>query len=576
MAAVLLVVVCAVFALTLRNDFIDFDDPDYVTENIHVSRGITLDGISWALTSREASNWHPVTWLSHMLDVELYALNPAGHHATSVLIHAVTTAMVFMLFWQLTGALGCSAALALLWGLHPLRVESVAWVSERKDVLCAFFWVLSTWFYLRWRRSERSWDYVLLFISYAIGLMSKPMLVTFPFTLMLLDRWPLRRDGFHFTEKLPLFVLTVVACGITYWAQSGGGAVATVEQAAFADRVANATLSYAMYVGKIFWPSGLSAYYLFYASIPSWKVIAAATFLMLALAQAWRWRQERPFVLIGLLWFVGTLVPVIGIVKVGSQAMADRFTYVPSLGLLWIVVWGAAELFQRLNAPRWLPHVLTLGVAGVLTLCTLDRVLDWRNTISLFGEAAALDSRNFMARNILGSAYFDQGQFEEAEAQLQAAVAIQPNDADIQSNLGATLVALNRYDEGIAHYRRAIALDTHDVKPVLNLAIALDQQGSDVPAIANYRKALALDPTLSQAHYNLALVLAQQGDFGAAELHFRSVVELRPGYAAAHNNLGNVLVALGKQDAAKRHYQLALDADPGNQSARSNLERLSP
>lgn len=579
--AVLFVLVLAVFLPAADNDFIGFDDPDYVTANPVVQRGLTAEGISWALTATAASNWHPLTWISHMLDVELSGRNPAGHHLTSIVLHGVNTLLVFAVLRALTGAVGRSWFVAALFGLHPLRVESVAWVAERKDVLAAFFWLVTTLAYVRWVRfpagpespgisrvaqdaSRWYWFTVLLF---ALGLMCKPMLVTLPFTLLLLDAWPLQRLDrqtvrARVMEKLPLFLLSAASCVITFLVQRTAGAVNETLPPGL--RLSNIIVSLARYLGKIFWPADLAFFYPLPDSWPTPAVLGALLLLGVISALALLYRRHQPAFLGGWLWYLGTLVPVIGIVAVGQQAIADRYTYLPTLGIFLALVWGLHALTVPRRALARLTGAAGLGGLAVLAALTHRQIGHWQTTETLCRHALAVTRGNHLAHDLLGVALGRQGHFVAALREHEASLRLQPNSAVARNNTGAALQKLGRFDEAIPLHLEALQLRPRFPEAFYNLGTAYEQTGRAAEAITNYLQAIALRPTHADARYNLGTLFLRLGQWEAAREQFEATRALTPDSPEVLNNLGVVQLNLGRYADAVRCFEQAIALQPDN------------
>jgi tetratricopeptide (TPR) repeat protein len=583
----LIAVNIAVYAPVVHHEFVTWDDPQYLLDNPHVSGGLTGSGIRWAWTSGYASNWHPLTWWSHMLDVQMYGMSAGPHHVTNLLLHIVNTLLLFGLLHAMTGRLGPSAFVAALFAAHPLHVESVAWVSERKDVLSTLFWMLTVWAYLRYLRRPRPGRYSLIAAVFVLGLMAKPMLVTLPFVLLLLDVWPLGRVTLAWSkpqrsrvvelvrEKLPLIALAAASSLITFVVQRQGGAVAASEALPLGDRMANALVSYVRYIGKMLWPARLAAVYPFSRPIPeSWVVGSLLGFLAMSIV-AIRAARRYPYVAVGWLWYVGTLVPVIGIVQVGSQAMADRYTYVPLVGLFIIVAWGAVDL-----SARW-PHrrqVLPAAAGLAIIACTVFarvQVEYWRDSLALWGHTVDVTRDNFVAQNGLGDALASQGRVDEAIAHLSEAVRINPDFAPAQNNLGVELKRQRHLGEAIAHYSQALRTRPDFAEAHNNLANALDEEGRSNEAISHYTEALRIKPDYAEAHNGLGVALAKEERLGEAVEHFSAAMRIKPDSVDAYNNLGIALAMQGKREDAIHQFSEALRLSPGNPLARRSLEELS-
>ena len=433
----------AVYLPVLANGFTRFDDPYYVTRNAWVKAGLTWDGFVWALGANVASNWHPLTLLSHMLDVELFGMDPLGHHLTSLLLHTASTVLLFEVLRRMTGEVWRSAAVAALFAVHPTHVESVAWVAERKDVLSGLFWMLTLLAWERWVRQPSRKRYAAVALFLAAGLLSKPMVVTLPCVLLLLDVWPLKR-GIRIKEKLPLFGLVAASCLVTVIAQSGAIGLASRFPMKF--RLANAVLSYVAYVGKTVLPTKLAVFYPMPSEFPAWKVAGAVLLLLVLTALAFKLGR---YAVVGWLWFLGTLVPVIGIVQVGGQAFADRYTYLPTIGLFLIAAWAL---------PRWALWVPLIA----LSIVTSFQIRHWENSETLFRHAAAVTERNFIAHLNLAQIHAERGDRAEALEHFRITLSIRPTMWQAQASLGNTLRRWGRPDKALPHLRNAVRLRPHD------------------------------------------------------------------------------------------------------------------
>ncbi|MBI5382628.1 MAG: tetratricopeptide repeat protein [Opitutae bacterium] len=578
------------FSRATRNDFVNYDDPDYVTKNEHVQAGLTAATVRWAFTEGHASNWHPLTWLSHALDRELFGKNAAGHHATSVLWHACGALLAFLALRRLTGAFWASAFCAALFAWHPLRVESVAWVAERKDVLSGFFWWLTLWAYAvyaerRRTAAARAWlAYTGALVACALGLMAKPMLVTLPCVLLLLDVWPLRRCGPSappaapapgwrplpglLFEKVPFFALAAASCWVTYQVQKQGGSVSMA--LGLGDRLANAVVALARYLGKFLWPADLAVLYPHPGTWPGGAVLGALLLATAITALAlWQWRR-RPWIIVGWLWFVGTLVPVIGLVQVGLQSMADRYTYLPIVGVQLALIWTLSELGAR---PAWRPLFVS-GAAIVLLGCsvrTWSQQALWQDSTTLFEHTAAVTAKNYLAYNNLGTHLMEQQRIDEAIEQYRRSLAINPAYEEAHSNLGHALAEKGLQREAVAEYRLALRTRPDLVETHNNLGNALSDLGQLDEAIAEYEFVLARQPRHVEALNNYGVALAMKGQTAAAIERIQAALALAPDHLSAHSNLGNVYAMTGRADDALREYRRVLELNPNDARVYNNL-----
>jgi protein O-mannosyl-transferase len=613
LALLLVIVVAATFAAAVGNDFVNYDDDTYVTANPHLRQG-GATGIAWALGSTMASNWHPLTWLSHMLDYRLFGQRPWGHHLSSVLLHVLNTLLVFVVFRRLTGALWRPLFLATFFGLHPLHVQSVAWIAERKDVLSALFFLLSLWAYAGYAQLDggrRRLRYGLSLLLFALGLLAKPMLVTLPVVLLLLDTWPLARwrtlgPRQLLLEKTPFLLLAAVSAAITFWVQRAGGGMADLVRLPVGDRVQNVLLAYPRYVGKLLWPAELAVLYPFRGGWSLGWVIGAALLLVAPTVAVVRWRRGRPYLLVGWFWFVGMLVPVIGIVQVGQQTMADRYMYLPMLGLLLPATWGLAELAAGRRRRKRALTVLAVGAALACAVASYREIGHWRDSEALFQRAVAvtggsatsfyklglalneknkldeayqrlqqslaLDPGAYPALAGLGVVCNRQGRVDEAIAWLAAALERNPGAAESRYQLGTALDKKGRFVEAIAQYEQALRLDPELVDAHLGIGVALGRQGRIGEAVARFERALAIDPTNAPAHYDLGMAHVMRGQLEAAAAAFRESLRIAPNNPDAHNNLGLVLVAQAKPGEAAREFAEALRLKPDHERARRNLQ----
>jgi tetratricopeptide (TPR) repeat protein len=463
--------VAMVYGRAITHDFINYDDRDYVVENAHVIGGLSLDGLKWAFTTSHAANWHPLTWLSHMLDCELFGLRPGGHHATSVALHGIDAVLLFRVLARMTAAPWQSALVAALFAVHPLHVESVTWVAERKDVLSTFFWILTLGAYARWVKRGGAALYALALAAFAFGLMAKPMLVTLPFLLLLLDYWPLRRTGRNLVqrivEKLPFFILTVTSSALTFSVQSSWGAVPSIGDIPVRARLANAAVAYVAYLRELVWPSNLAVFYPIPAARPVWHFAASAIVLVASSVAVVRGMRRHPYLFTGWAWYLGTLVPVIGLVQVGEQARADRYTYVPLIGAFIIVAWGGAELRQKYNISAVPTAVVAGGLVVAAMIATWFQVEHWKNSVTLFEHALVATHDNYFAHASLAAALAQSGRADEAIVHCRESLRIKPGYSLAEATLGFALAGKGRIEESIAHYEEALKLKP-DLTEVLN------------------------------------------------------------------------------------------------------------
>jgi protein O-mannosyl-transferase len=546
----LLLAIALVFGQTLQHKFINYDDDEYVYANPQVAPGLTAHGIAWAFTQTCVGHWHPLTCLSHMLDCQLYGLHPWGHHLSNVLLHAASTILLFLVLRRMTGDLWPSAFVAALFAIHPLHVESVAWVAERKDVLSGLFFMLTLWAYVGYVRHPFSLArYLSVVALFALGLMAKPMLVTLPCVLLLLDYWPLgrfsrpavddaatdkRRSRLSMAmplvvEKLPLLVLTAVSCVVAPLTQKQ--AIESLDAVPLSARVANALVSYVAYLGQLFYPVGLAALYPHPGSaLPTWQVAGALVLMVSISVVVLVWRRRCPYLFVGWLWYVGMLVPVIGLVQLGHQSRADRYTYLTQIGLYIAVAWGVSQVSRHWPDRRWVCGMTSVIVVAIMAVCAWRQTSYWHDSTTLWTHTLACTSRNGLAHYSCGVALADQGDVDAAIIQYRKALEIRPDFKEARVNLGGALASRGQIDAAIGHYQ----------------------------------KVLEINPRNAESHYNLGVVLAGRGETDAAIAHFRKALEIRPDYAEAHTNLGVVLAGRGETDAAIAHFQKALEIEPDN------------
>jgi Tfp pilus assembly protein PilF len=581
--------------------FLNLDDPYYFADNPHILSGLKGSNVVWAFTTGDVSNWHPLTWLSLMLDARLFGPSPAGPHFTNLLFHLVNTFLLFLLLRRLLSfrpdqnveaATRRSMLIAALFALHPLHVESVAWVAERKDVLSGFFFLLTLWAYVRYAlnvemskvqgpRSKVFYGLALIFL--ALGLMSKPMLVTLPMVMLLLDYWPLQRfkvQGSRFKvqglvmEKIPFFLFSAISCGVTYFVQQRSGAVGAFTVLPLAKRIDNVFVSYARYLGKTIWPMTLAIPYPHPGHWPFWLVLSTVMLFASLCAAVVRWGRKFPFVPVGWFWFVGMLLPVIGLVQVGDQAMADRYTYLPLIGIFIILVLGAAEMAMHWRVPGvvmgFLAAILLIGCAWR----TRVQVEYWQDNRTLFDHARTVAENNYEACNDLGFWMSRHGAVSEAVECFQESLRVKPNNVDALFNLGNAMSHFGRWDEAVDYYLRVLQITPNQAEVLNNLGMALSARKQYAEAIASFEQALKANPNSVSAHNNLATVLYIQHRYAEAAGQYREAVRLTPDNPHLYANLGDALVKQGKTAEALKCYQEALQLNPEDLQTRAKLQAL--
>jgi len=575
-SVLLVAVVWIVFGQTLGHEFVNYDDDQYVYDNPRITNGLSLERIGWAFTHVHADNWHPLTTISHMLDCQLYGLQPWGHHLTNVLLHTAAAIFLFLALWRLTGARWPSAFVGAVFAIHPLRVGSVAWVAERKDVLSGVFFMLTLWAYARYVRSKRpaSGRYTTVLVFFALGLMCKPTLVALPFVLLLVDYWPLRRFAipllgsksrstlnqvavrsaedrsvggqlptqsiqYLLIEKIPFLALSAASCLATLLAQ--GNTVVPIRQLTFGNRVGNAMVSYVAYIGQMIWPAGLSVFYPHpERGLTIAQVLLASLALLMVSVIFFIWRGKYPFLWIGWLWFLGMLVPMIGLVQVGEQVRADRYTYLPQIGLSFLVTWGAMELFAKWRRGR---EVLIAIAVLIITGLMADSYIQtsyWRNAETLWNQALANTSGNYVAHNGLGDVLMKKGQVDEAVVHFKKALEIFPDSPVAHVNLGNVLLHNGNWAGAITSYEAAIRVKPNYPSAHNNMGISLMKLGKSDEALAQFREALRIDRDFQKAHRNLVTVLLRLGRRDGAVTHLRELLRLNPDDANVKAQLGQL------------------------------------
>ncbi len=587
----LLLAVGVVFGQSVSQGFVNFDDDLYVYNNPALTRGLTAEGIAWALTTVAGAFWHPLTWLSYLWDFQLYGLEPWGYHLTNVLLHAGNTILLFLVLRRMTGSLGPSAFVAALFAIHPLHVESVAWIAERKDVLSGLFFMLTLAAYVGYVRHSFSFvRYFAVVLSFTVGLMAKPVLVTLPFVLLLLDYWPLGRMAmpaadaptakrrvsipWHLLiEKIPLLLLSGVFCVVAPLAE--GNAVARLDDVPMSWRMANAPVAYVTYLAKLFYPVGLAVRYPHPGgNLPAWSVAGALLLLLGISAATLAFWRRFPYLLVGWFWFLGTLVPMSGLVQVGQHAMADRYTYLTQIGLYVALAWGTARAVAGRPYRRWVCGIASASVLAVLMGCAWRQASFWHDSETLWTHTLLCTSRNSLAHYDFACVLGRLGRLDEAAEHYRKALEIQPDYVDASNNLGIVLARLGRLDEAMAHYEAVLKVHPRVAEAHYNFAFALACRGRLDEAIAHYRKGLEIRPDDASAHYYLGLALQAQGRTDEAIAQYQQTVKIQPGSAAAHSRWALALAGRGRFDQSIAHFQRASELKPNDADVQNNLAWL--
>ncbi|MHC4691429.1 MAG: tetratricopeptide repeat protein [Planctomycetota bacterium] len=594
----LVITALAVYWPVLKCEFVKYDDDKYVTENPNVKRGITYETVIWAFTTPHYHMWHPLTSLTHLLDYQLFGLNPSWHHLTSLLFHIASTLLLFGILKKMTSAVWPSLFVAAAFALHPLNVESVAWISERKNVLSTFFWMLTIAVYIRYTDRSCISRFLPVVLVFALATMTKPMVVTLPFALLLLDYWPLGRLQFKragdeqdleqteseqvdgrrvplwrlLVEKIPLFVLVAALSAVTFIAQQRGGTMSGLGNVPLKYRLSNALVSYVTYISKMVWPARLAVFYPHpFNKLPIWQIVASAlVLLVVSVAVLWFARRCK-YLTVGWLWYLGILVPVIGIVQVGSQAMADRYTYLPFIGLFIMIAWGLYDLSANWRYRKIILGPAALAVLLTLALCTRLQLRHWRNNKALFEHAINVTENNFVMNNNYANVLKDIGEVEKAVEHFSNALRIRPNSPEIYNNLGIALRRLDRSDDAIRCYRKALELKAYFPEARYNLAAELTRQGKIDEAVEHYRMALKLRPDDEETISGLGFALAQKGRFDEAIEYYQKALELDPDNIITRGRLGLALAGVKKYDEAIEQFKIVLKANPKDLEMHCNV-----
>jgi len=590
-ALVLAILTVALFARVRDHEFVAIDDESYITENVWVLAGWTTEGVRWAFTTPHSSNWHPLTSMSHMLDVELFGTDAGSHHLMSTGLHALGAAVLFLALVALTRRYWPSLVVAALFAVHPLHVESVAWASERKDVLSGLFWMLTLLAYAGYARRPSVLRYAAVFVALALGLMAKPMLVTLPFVLLLLDAWPLGRLRFVgegktggssavrlVAEKLPLLALATASSVVTAMVQASSGSTRSLEAVPGIARATNAIVAYGQYLWKSLWPSDLAVFYPHPAithpdSLGGLYVAAGVVGVLLVAITglAVRGFRRAPYLAVGWLWFLGTLVPVIGLLQVGMQAWADRYAYLPTIGIYVIAVWGIADLARRRERTRVVAPVLAVVAVGVYSTIAWFQVGKWRDSRTLFEHAIEVTEDNHLAWGSMGVDSLRRNDLGRAARELEEAIRIKPDYIHAMNNLGVTMMRQGRPEEGFRHMQRAVRIAPNNADARSNFGLALLNRGDADGAIEHLEVAIRIDPQRAESRFNLGLALISRGDLDRARAELEAAVRINPGFAPAHGNLGGIHVQQGRWDLAEKHLREALRLHPGLVNAWFNM-----
>lgn len=575
-------------------DFLRFDDNDYVTQNTQIQSGLTREAVAWAFQANYAGNWHPLTWLSHMLDCRLYGLKPAGHHLTNILFHATNAMLLFLVLNRMTGAIWRSCIVAALFACHPAHVESVAWIAERKDVLSTFFGLLALLTYVQFAKKPGAIWYLLALLFFATSLMSKAMLVTLPCLLLLLDYWPLRRiadcglqivdsgtgaiETFRqvrlnrlLLEKIPFFVLSFLSCLVTIRAQHKGNAVLSFQTLPFAERLKHTPVSYLEYLRMAFWPTRLAVFYPHPGDTLLWQAAGAMIVLLVISAAAIVLAKRAPYLIVGWLWFLGTLVPVIGVLQVGGQSLADRYSYFPFTGLFIAVAWGVAQLRERWHSLQIAFNTATILALGTCVYLTSNQLGYWRNTFTLFDHARQVTDKNFIAYSILGDELQREGRFGEAEEYLKTSLSYCPTYSGTYYCLGDLYFKQGKYDDAIANLHEAVRFSPSTVEAYNEAGAAYVMEGKFPEAEQEFERALKEDPGSRRVRQNLGLVQVNEGKFDEAVSNLNFVLAVQPDSLKANLALAKIFIARGKLAEAVPHFEMALKQKPDDQETQQRL-----
>ncbi len=596
----LIILTVAAYWDVRNNDFINLDDNLYVTENSHVQKGITFGNILWAFTSTENGQWHPITWLSHMLDYQFYGLNAGGHHLTNLFFHVINTLLLFILFYRITAAPWQSGFLTALFALHPLHVESVAWISERRDVLYAFFWILVLLTYLHYVKNQNKGWRILLLLCFIFAVMSKSMAVTLPFVLLLLDYWPLdrmkRKAESHaptpftsssldvnnrnisflelFSEKIYLFIVAAGVSLFTIFANVKLHSLTSLDKLPLTARFQNAAVICIKYISEMFWPHPLAVLYPHQIKLPFWEVAWAAFLLLIITILVFLAHKKRPYLFLGWMWYLVTLLPVIGLVQAGIQGMADRFTYIPMIGLFIIVVYGCFDILKKWAYSKFILPLAFVIVLLISMFLSRSQVLVWRNSTTLFEHTLSVTTNNYLIHNNLGVTLMRQGKDQEAFLHLQKALEINPHYADAYYNLSNLFARQGNNEEALVQLMKSLRIKPDKKEAHNDLGVLLNKRGKNREAIFHLTEAIRLDSNYGDAYFNLGTILFQQGEYKEAVFNFYKALRISPSKADTHNSLAAALASTGNTKEAIAHYHQALQINMNYADAHYNLGSL--
>jgi len=579
----LTITILAAYWQVRTHEFVNFDDELYVVDNDHVKNGLNLKGVIWAFGFTGDTYWHPLTWLSHMMDCQLYGLNPGMHHTTNLILHILNSLLLFLVFKQMTGALWRSAFVAALFALHPINAESVAWVAERKNVLSTFFWMLTMLTYVHYFRRKGLWRYLLILFVFFLGLMCKPMLITLPFVLILLDYWPLQRFAFAnlwesrtvfrlVIEKVPLVVLSILSFLVSTLSLQNSKITVSVEFIPFMLRIANALISYVKYLGKIIWPQNLIFFYPYPKMIPNWHVLFAGLFLVCITIIVIRAVNKRPYLGVGWFWYIITLIPVSGLIQAGLwPAMADRWAYVPLIGIFVIIAWGISDLLKKWRFKKNMTAIAGIAYILILSFLTWLQVGYWQNSFTLNKHALGIDQSNAVAHLNLGTALAKDNRPNEAISHFLSTLKIYPDHKKAFYNIGLAMLTNGNYEEAIYYFLKYLKLCPDDAKGYQRIGLVYSYKGKINDSKKYYYKALDIDPEFEEAHFGLGVIFASQKKYEDAIKHYSETLRIKPDFITAHINIGNLFLKNGQLKKAISHYSEALKIEPDTVEAHNGL-----